>query len=89
MTILEELNLSKEPTNLTKEQRQIIQEALNSIPKERIETMNEYSFLTKKYCTWKGIEEQLERGNKVVYYADYRNVPSEYRSKVCKMRICE
>ena len=89
MTILEELNLSKEPTNLTKEQRQIIQEALNTIPKERIETMNEYSFLTKKYCTWKGIEEQLERGNKVVYYADYRNVPPEYRSKVCKMRICE
>lgn len=89
MTILEELNLSKEPTNLTKEQRQIIQEALNTIPKERIETMNEYSFLTKKYCTWKGIEEQLERGNKVVYYADYRDVPSEYRSKVCKMRICE
>jgi len=89
MTILEELNLSKEPTNLTKEQRQIIQEALNSIPKERIETMTEYDFLTKKYCTWKGIEEQLERGNKVVYYADYRNVPSEYRSKVCKMRICE
>ena len=89
MTILEELNLSKEPTNLTKEQRQIIQEALNTIPKERIETMNEYSFLTKKYCTWKGIEEQLERGNKVVYYADYRDVPSEYRSKICKMRICE
>ena len=89
MTILEELNLSKEPTNLTKEQRQIIQEALNSIPKERIETMTEYSFLTKKYCTWKGIEEQLERGNKIVYYADYRDVPSEYHSKVCKMRVCE
>ena len=89
MTILEELNLSKEPTNLTKEQRQIIQEALNSIPKERIETMTEYSFLTKKYCTWEGIEEQLERGNKIVYYSDYRDIPSEYRSKICKMRVCE
>ena len=66
MNTYEALYLSKEPTSLTKEQRQIIQEALNSIPKERIETMTEYSFLTKKYCTWEGIEEQLERGNKIV-----------------------
>jgi len=89
MSILEELNLSKEPTHLTEEQRQIIQEAFNSIPKQRIENIGEYSFLTKKYCTWKGIEEQLKLGNKVIYYEDYRDVPSGYNSKVCKMKIEE
>jgi len=51
MSILEELNLSKEPTHLT--------------------------------------EEQLKLGNKVIYYEDYRDVPSGYNSKVCKMKIEE
>ena len=89
MSILEELNLSNQPTKLTENQRQIIQEAFNSIPKERIENIGEYAFLTQKYYTWKGIEEQLELGNKIIYYADYRNVPEGYESKICKLRIEE
>lgn len=89
MNILDELNLSNEPTQLTEEQRQIIQEAFNTIPKERTENIGEYSFLTKKYFTWGGIEEQLKLGNKIIYYADYRDIPSGYSNKICKMRIIE
>ena len=67
-------------TKLTQEQLQTIEDAFNSIP----EPMR-----TGKFGTMEGIEEQLERGNKIVYYSDYRDVPSEYRSKICKMRVCE
>ena len=46
-------------------------------------------FLQKKYFTWDGIEKQLKLGNKIIYYADYRDIPSGYSNKICKMRIIE
>jgi len=46
-------------TELTQEQRQIIEDALNSIPE---------SVRTGMYGTMEGIEEQLARGDKIIFY---------------------
>jgi hypothetical protein len=46
-------------TELTQEQRQIIEESLNSIPEP---------IRTGLYGTMEGIEEQLSRGDKIIFY---------------------
>jgi predicted Zn-ribbon and HTH transcriptional regulator len=46
-------------TELTQEQRQTIEDALNSIPE---------SVRTGMYGTMEGIEEQLARGDKIIFY---------------------
>jgi len=48
-----------EMTKLTKEQKQTIEDAFNSIP----EPMR-----TGKYGTMEGIEDQLARGDKIIFY---------------------
>ncbi len=53
-------------TELTQEQRQTIEDALNSLPE-----------VVKKgmYATMEGIEEQLARGDKIIFYMKPHNVP--------------
>ena len=46
-------------TELTQEQLQIIEESLNSIPEP---------IRTGLYGTMEGIEEQLSRGDKIIFY---------------------
>jgi len=46
-------------TELTQEQRQTIEDALNTIPE---------SVRTGMYGTMEGIEEQLARGDKIIFY---------------------
>ena len=46
-------------TELTQEQRQKIEDALNSIPE---------SVRTGMYATMEGIEKQLARGDKIIFY---------------------
>jgi hypothetical protein len=46
-------------TELTQEQRQIIEESLNSIPEP---------IRTGLYGTMEGIEEQLSRGDNIIFY---------------------
>ena len=46
-------------TQLTQEQRQTIEDALNSLPQPVRKGM---------YATMEGIEEQLARGDKIIFY---------------------
>ena len=53
-------------TQLTQEQRQTIEDALNSLPQ-----------VVRKgiYATMEGIEEQLARGDKIIFYMKPHKVP--------------
>ncbi len=53
-------------TKLTQEQRQTIEDALNSLPQPVRKGM---------YATMGGIEEQLARGDKIIFYMKPHNVP--------------
>jgi hypothetical protein len=53
-------------TELTQEQRQTIEDALNSLPQLMRKGM---------YATMEGIEEQLARGDKIIFYMKPHNVP--------------
>ena len=53
-------------TELTQEQQQTIEDALNSIPEVARKGM---------YGTMEGIEEQLARGDKIIFYMKPHNVP--------------
>ena len=53
-------------TELTQEQQQTIEDALNSIPEVARKGM---------YATMEGIEEQLARGDKIIFYMKPHNVP--------------
>ena len=53
-------------TKLTQEQRQTIEDALNSIPTTAKKGM---------YGTIEGIEEQLTRGDKIIFYMKPHKVP--------------
>ena len=64
-------------TELTQEQRQTIEDALNSLPE-----------VVKKgmYGTMDGIEEQLARGDKIISYMK----PNELGGfNIDKMKVCE
>ena len=51
---------------MTEEQRKTIEDALNSIPQSLRKGM---------YGTMEGIEEQLARGDKIIFYMKPHNVP--------------
>jgi hypothetical protein len=53
-------------TDLTQEQRQTIETALNSLPE---------IVRSGLYGTMKGIEEQLARGDKIIFYMRPHKVP--------------
>ena len=53
-------------TQLTQEQRQTIEDALNSLPQPVRKGM---------YATMEGIEEQLARGDKIIFYIKPHKVP--------------
>ena len=53
-------------TQLTQEQRQTIEDALNSLPQPVRKGM---------YGTMEGVEEQLARGDKIIFYMKPHNVP--------------
>lgn len=63
---------------LTQEQRQTIEDALNSLPE-----------VVKKgmYGTMEGIEEQLARGDKIIFYMRPHNVPGGFY--IDKMKVGE
>ena len=65
-------------TKLTQEQRQIIEDALNSIPEPVRKGM---------YGTMEGIEEQLARGDKVIFYMRPHKVPGGFY--IDKMKVGE
>ena len=52
-------------TQLTQEQRQTIEDALNSLPQPVRKGM---------YATMEGIEEQLARGDKIIFYMKPHNI---------------
>ena len=53
-------------TQLTQEQRQTIEDALNSLPQPVRKGM---------YATMEGVEEQLARGDKIIFYMKPHKVP--------------
>ena len=62
---------------LTQEQRQTIEDALNSLPE---------SVRTGMYGTMEGIEEQLARGDKIIFYMK----PNELGGfNIDKMKVSE
>ena len=64
-------------TQLTQEQRQTIEDALNSLPQPVRKGM---------YATMEGIEEQLARGDKIVFYMK----PNELGGfSIDKMKVCD
>lgn len=65
-------------TELTQKQKQIIEDALNSIPQ---------SVRRGMYGTMKGIEEQLARGDKIIFYKRPHEVPGGFY--VDKMKVDE
>jgi len=65
-------------TELTQEQRQTIEDALDSIPVAAKRGM---------YGTIEGIEEQLARGDKIIYYMNPHKVPGGFY--IDKMKVGE
>lgn len=65
-------------TELTQEQRQTIEDALNSLPQLMRKGM---------YATMEGIEEQLARGDKIIFYMKPHNVPGGVY--IDKMKVSE
>jgi hypothetical protein len=65
-------------TKLTQEQRQTIEYALNSIPEPVRKGM---------YGTMEGIEEQLARGDEIVFYMRPHKVPGGFY--IDKMKVGE
>jgi hypothetical protein len=65
-------------TELTQEQRQTIEDALNSLPE-----------VVKKgmFSTMEGIEEQLARGDKIIFYMRPHEVPGGFY--IDKMKVGE
>ena len=53
-------------TKLTQEQRQTIEDAFNSLPQPVRKGM---------YTTMEGVEEQLARGDKIIFYMRPHNIP--------------
>lgn len=64
-------------TELTQEQRQTIEDALNSLPQPVRKGM---------YATMEGIEEQLARGDKIIFYMR-PTAPNAYY--IDKMKVSE
>jgi hypothetical protein len=60
-------------TELTQEQRQTIEDALNSIPEVARKGM---------YGTMEGIEEQLARGDKIIFYMKPNELGGLYIDKM-------
>ena len=65
-------------TELTQEQQQTIEDALNSIPEVARKGM---------YGTMEGIEEQLARGDKLIFYMRPHKVPGGLY--IDKMKVSE
>jgi hypothetical protein len=65
-------------TELTQEQQQTIEDALNSIPEVARKGM---------YGTMEGIEEQLARGDKIIFYMRPHKVPGGLY--IDKMKVSE
>ena len=65
-------------TELTQKQRQTIEDALNSLPE---------SVRTGMYGTMEGIEEQLARGDKIIFYMKPHKVPGGF--SIDKMKVGE
>jgi hypothetical protein len=65
-------------TELTQEQRQTIEDALNSLPE-----------VVKKgmFSTMEGIEEKLARGDKIIFYMRPHEVPGGFY--IDKMKVGE
>ena len=63
-------------TELTQEQRQTIKDALNSIPE---------SVRKGRYGTMEGIEEQLNRGDNIIFYMKPHKVPGGFY--IDKMKV--
>ena len=65
-------------TELTQKQRQTIEDALNSLPE---------SVRTGMYGTMEGIEQQLARGDKIIFYMKPHKVPGGF--SIDKMKVGE
>jgi hypothetical protein len=65
-------------TELTQEQRQTIEDALNSLPE---------SVRTGMYGTMEGIEQQLARGDKIIFYMKPNEVLGGF--SIDKMKVGE
>jgi len=64
---------------LTQEQRQKIEDALNTLPE---------NLRSRKYGTMEGIEEQLARGDKIIFYMSaLENEPNGF--SMHKMKVGE
>ena len=63
-------------TKLTQEQRQTIEDALNSIPE---------SVRKGRYGTMEGIEKQLTRGDEIIFYMKPHKVPGGFY--IDKMKV--
>ena len=63
---------------MTEEQRQTIEDALNSIPESVRKGM---------YGTMEGVEEQLARGDKIIFYMRPHEVPGGFY--IDKMKVSE
>ncbi len=65
-------------TELTQQQRQTIEDSLNLIPE---------SVRRGMYGTMEGIEEQLARGDKIIFYMKPHKVPGGF--SIDKMKVGE